>query len=201
MSKPVNLVDLVKSFQTNIYLQNLASIQKRTSPMKFAHLAEKCEKGSVSNLSTKRATDCCKLGEQQVDRANGQLPRQFRPLATSLAAPTSHPSPGGSVHGERANFTGHVLGCIETKFCNKYSLKSSRRDLHNALLKGPLHRFSNRKILTKFYQYFRKKCTFGAVLRSALCRSRREPSNAYLLAKFGFDTAENEPFTIGQHLW
>ena len=29
--------------------------------------------------------------------------------------------------------------------------------------------------------------------RSALCRSRRELSNAYLLAKFGFNTAENEP--------
>ena len=29
--------------------------------------------------------------------------------------------------------------------------------------------------------------------RSALCRSRRELSNAYLLAKFGFDAAENEP--------
>ena len=26
-----------------------------------------------------------------------------------------------------------------------------------------------------------------------LCRSRRELSNAYLLAKFRFDTAENEP--------
>ena len=29
--------------------------------------------------------------------------------------------------------------------------------------------------------------------RSALCRSRRELSNAYLLPKFRFDTAENEP--------
>ena len=29
--------------------------------------------------------------------------------------------------------------------------------------------------------------------RSAWCRSRRELSNAYLLAKFRFDTAENEP--------
>ena len=29
--------------------------------------------------------------------------------------------------------------------------------------------------------------------RNALCRSRRELSNAYLLAKFRFDTAENEP--------
>ena len=41
MQKHVNLVDLVKSFPTNIYLQKLASIQKRTSPVKFAHVAEK----------------------------------------------------------------------------------------------------------------------------------------------------------------
>ena len=53
MQKHVNLVDLVKSFPTNIYLQNLASIQKRTSPVKFAHLAEKSGKGSISNLLTK----------------------------------------------------------------------------------------------------------------------------------------------------
>ena len=53
MQKHVNLVDLVKSFPANIFLQNLASIQKRTSPLKFAHLAEKSDKGSISNLSTK----------------------------------------------------------------------------------------------------------------------------------------------------
>ena len=53
MQKHVNLVDLVKSFPTNIFLQNLASIQKRASPIKFAHLAEKSEKGSISILSTK----------------------------------------------------------------------------------------------------------------------------------------------------
>ena len=53
MQKHVNLVDLVKSFPTYIYLQNLASIQKRTSLRKFVHLAEKSEKGLLSNLSTK----------------------------------------------------------------------------------------------------------------------------------------------------
>ena len=53
MQKHVNLVDLVKSFPTNILLQNLASIQKRTSPIKFANLAEKSGRGSISNLSTK----------------------------------------------------------------------------------------------------------------------------------------------------
>ena len=34
--------------------------------------------------------------------------------------------------------------------------------------------------------------------RSVLCRSRRELSNAYILAKFGFDTAENEPWRFRQ---
>ena len=33
MQKHANLVDLAKSFPTNIFLQNLASIQKRTSPL------------------------------------------------------------------------------------------------------------------------------------------------------------------------
>ena len=32
--------------------------------------------------------------------------------------------------------------------------------------------------------------------RSALCRSRRELSKSYLVAKFGFDTAENEPWQV-----
>ena len=36
------------------------------------------------------------------------------------------------------------------------------------------------------------------VQRSAFCRSRRELSNACLLAKSGFDTAENEPFKVRQ---
>ena len=40
---------------------------------------------------------------------------------------------------------------------------------------------------------WRKNWDSKTVQRSALCRSRRELSNAYLLAKFGFDTAENEP--------
>ena len=56
MQKHVNRVDLVKSVPTNIYLQNLGSIQKKTSPLKFAHLAEKLEQGSISKLSTKRCT-------------------------------------------------------------------------------------------------------------------------------------------------
>ena len=55
MQKHVNLIELVKSFPTNIYLQNLASIQKRTSPLKFAHLAEKSEIGSRTPLQLRCA--------------------------------------------------------------------------------------------------------------------------------------------------
>ena len=71
MQKHVHLVDLVKSFPTNIFLQNLASIQKRTSPVKFANLAEKSDNGSVSNLSTKLRTASTHLHRYfQILRAN-----------------------------------------------------------------------------------------------------------------------------------
>ena len=69
MQKHVNLVDLVKSFSTNIFLQNLASIQSRTSPLKFAHLAEKSEKNLISNLSTKPSTGrrCARAAARDAD--------------------------------------------------------------------------------------------------------------------------------------
>ena len=81
MQKHVNLVDLVKSFPTNIYLQNLASIQKRTSPVKFAHLAEKSGKGSISNLSTKAKTEAVRAtsrpwGERPSSPSSPSRPRR-----------------------------------------------------------------------------------------------------------------------------
>ena len=103
-------------------------------------------------------------------------------------------------------------------FASKYALESSRRDLHNALLCTALksHFFKHllefcqnlrkiseilllkkkcwiSQILQKNGKHLTKKWDYRAVQRSALCRSRREPSNAYLVAKFGLDTAENEP--------
>ena len=93
MQKHLNLVDLVKSFPTNIFLQNLASIQKRTSPRKFAHFAEKSEKGAISNLSTKGRT----AGRR--DRRSHTLPG--KPSAAALRSP--HPSRNSrSLHMQRA---------------------------------------------------------------------------------------------------
>ena len=53
----------------------MASIQPRTSPIKFAHFAEKAEKGSISNLSTKVAQAV--LGN--VATASGILRRMDKP--------------------------------------------------------------------------------------------------------------------------
>ena len=55
-----------------------------------------------------------------------------------------------------------------------------------------IHEFNREKVLAIFDEKIeiRERKT---VQRSALCRSRRELSNAYLLAKIGVDTAENEP--------
>ena len=73
MQKHVNLVDLVKGFPTNILLQNLASIQKRTSPIKFAHLAEESENGSISNLSTKVPQNIDKLVSEAEDAVSQEF--------------------------------------------------------------------------------------------------------------------------------
>ena len=51
------------------------------------------------------------------------------------------------------------------------------------------------KILTKYIKMRLQSCA-----KSALCRSRRELSNAYFLAKIGFETTENEPCKVCQTL-
>ena len=59
----------------------------------------------------------------------------------------------------------------------------------------PFQRHSEKKKQgphAKSWRFLEKKSDLRAVQRSASCRSRRELSNAYLLAQFGFDTAENE---------
>ena len=52
MQKHANLVDLGESFPTSIYLQNLVSIQPRTSPSKFGgklfNLIQSCPKSAAS---------------------------------------------------------------------------------------------------------------------------------------------------------
>ena len=111
MQKHVNLVDLVKSFPTNIFLQNLASIQQRTSLIKFDHLAEKSEQGSISNLSTKVPRPARDLRLPQAER---------RPAGAARPLPLARARRRGSVitlararRRQRAS-----VGKISAKYCS-----------------------------------------------------------------------------------
>ena len=53
MQRCDNLVDLEKRCKMSIWTQKSALIQLRTSLLKFDDLAEKSERSSVSNFSTK----------------------------------------------------------------------------------------------------------------------------------------------------
>ena len=56
VQRNVNLVDLEKCWKMRIWTQKSASIQKKTSPLKFDNFAEKSEKDTVSYLSSKAMT-------------------------------------------------------------------------------------------------------------------------------------------------
>ena len=118
MQKHVNLVDLVKSFPTNILLQNLSSIQRRMSPVKFAHLAEKSENGSISNLSTKVQGPVPPYVLSTMFSAVAQAttgPKAKRPKAT--------PSPG-KAHAPRRTGLNHLFGT--KKYCHQIRTFFSR---------------------------------------------------------------------------
>ena len=114
-----------------------------------------------------------------------------------------------------ATLEGSFSAGSKPNFASKYAFESSRRDLHNYTMHSfaqlcNFNIFSKRiaKHLANFCKTFKsansanfkfkqlEKCDFRAVQRSALCRARRELSNAYLVTKFGFDTAENEPSKV-----
>ena len=108
LCKGVRCVDLDERFQTHIYLQNLASIQPRTSPLKFAMAAPLVREAKAEAKA---------------------LPASRRPDRDLL-----HESEGA---GKRT--TGLVLEAVsKPNFARKYALESSRRDLHNALLRTVL---------------------------------------------------------------
>ena len=55
---------------------------------------------------------------------------------------------------------------------------------------------SNLENANKFDEKLLKYWGLSGAKACKSCRSRQELSNEYLLAKFGFDTAENEPFQV-----
>ena len=76
---------------------------------------------------------------------------------------------------------------IHQKFAEKMQMSTKKvKKIGNSII-------PSRKNVDDFWLKF---WDWRTVQRSALCRSRRELSNEYLLAKIGVDTAENEPLEI-----
>ena len=102
---------------------------------------------------------------------------------------------------DRQTLEGSLSAVSKPKFASKYAFESSRRDLHNELLCTVLEA----QISLKSRYFFCKNMTL-AKCAGVRCVDlgesflffppRRELSNAYLLAKFGVDTAENEPYGV-----
>ena len=75
-------------------------------------------------------------------------------------------------------------------------IKNSHKKMQNSTKK--LKKIGNSIIQSRknVDDFWLKFWDWRTVQRSALCRSRRELSNEYLLAKIGVDTAENEPLEV-----
>ena len=118
-----NLVDLVKSFPTSIYLQNLASIPPRTSLSK--------SEWKFNPVYIRLLTRC----------RGGR--RRARPRAAPRRRSTGWSTSWGGTSKEWSEYwiefspqtsRGSFSAVSTPIFASKYALESSRRDLHNALL-------------------------------------------------------------------
>ena len=161
MQKHTNLVDLVKSFPTNILLQNLASIQKRTSPIKFAHLAEKSKKGSISNLSTQARTP---------PRTAAPSASWARTRSSPAATRPRGPSSTGSATGRRASGRRSTRFAASPRSSPTTPRPASRRCGHRELTKTSYQIWQiRRSLLFRILSTVWQK-TFSAVSAPAFAR-------------------------------
>ena len=109
----MHCVDLAESFQTHVYLQNLASIQPRTSPLKFVGSRE-----AVTLAPVKFARSPCPGRRAGLFFLGGERQPKRRGDAVPVAGPVREPrGAGAAASRDPTNFRGLVLGCIEAKFC------------------------------------------------------------------------------------
>ena len=122
LCKGVHCVDLGESFQTHILLQNVASIQPRTSPVKFARRsAAALLLFSERGTSGRSRRSCCSAGTAPFRSRGGRrwLPAESPSRRPTWAASFDWLSKNSKICNFFHIFGGHVLGCIKTKFCKK----------------------------------------------------------------------------------
>ena len=106
LCKGVHCVDLGESFQTYIFLQNFASIQPRTSPIKFARssgAAANHRLGPAYREGVRREPAGDQPGEG--GRQRGLPTREGRDASVAVSL--------NKWVGPGENFEGLVLGCID----------------------------------------------------------------------------------------
>ena len=112
----MHYVDLGESFPTHIFLQILASIQPRTSPLKFARSShfELCERlqPAFRGAHLDRHLEDVEVLAGAAPDHRAEDAELGRVLRVRRAPPVEHSG--------AANFTGLILGCIEAKFSNIY---------------------------------------------------------------------------------
>ena len=107
----MHYVDLGESFPTSIYLQNLASIQPRTSPVKFARPSHAAPgEGDLLAEEVRVRAFQRSFGVEPGGRGQHCAEQQQR-----------DPEPKVDLSWTEILqiFGGLVLGCIKTKFCKK----------------------------------------------------------------------------------
>ena len=101
-----------------------------------------------------------------------------------------------------SNFRGLVLFCIEADFCDKILIfQQFSRSTVAPIGRKKVHAlfFSRKKIrknAKKFYEILLRFSLSTGAKECQSCRSRKMLKNAYLDAKIGFDTEENEPSKV-----
>ena len=118
LCKGVHCVDLGESFQTHIFLQNLASIQPRTSPVKFRQNPHAWVYGSASGWIARASPvrgACFYWWTPRSSAPSTSRCRLLKPV-------------------ERPAWQGSFSAVSKRNFASKYAFESSCRDLHNAIL-------------------------------------------------------------------
>ena len=111
----MNLVDFEKCCKMSIWTQKSASIQPRTSPLKF-DLPPNCSESGVLEVLRRDLWEAAQAASLERARAfalPALLAGAYEPMRRSTA-----------VGHDTSLFSRLVLGCIETKFCDQIRIFS-----------------------------------------------------------------------------
>ena len=101
------------NFSLQLFSLKIVKTAKGKAAFAFCHrksqfwLSRRREGSNRTTHTYKRNT--CHLNQIEIKPSNRHRKKKWRPLYFELPR-----SPGGSVHGDRANFTRLVLGCMES---------------------------------------------------------------------------------------